>query len=563
MSGERDPLTANTTQSYGTAEQDNSSRNEQTVAGQASGNQHEEHGDAVADHFVASKSLYGILFVMVFETMLVNADSSFILASAGQISSEFNQFEKAGWILLLYTLASGSAQPLYGKLSHIYGRKRLLLFSYIAFPVGSLIAGVSNSIWRVFVGRIIAGIGGGGAQSVATMILNDLLPTHELGIWRGYLNIGATIGRGLGGLVGGWIADSLGWRWTFLFEVPIAMISVFMALFNGVLQHLHESHNKSSNDSSSRFGRIDFIGAFTLVCSIVIFILLLNFGGTMFPWYSWNSAYFLLGGVVFTGIFVYVELKVAKEPIFPLELFRYKNVWLSYIIIACQVGAQSGMMYTVPLYFQITARDSASIGGAHLIPAVIGNTCGSILAGRYIRLNGRYKLWCVLAGSIASITYSVLILRWKGNTNIWESLEIFPGGLGTGIALTSTFVVISHALSPKETPMAIGGLFLSISLGSVGSVASVSSIIQQSLSSILPRVISTPDADEVIKRSMSDVNYVKNLTGTLRETVVSAYVVSLGRTYIFSLILSIGTFAAAVAVRQKKIAIPSRRPNST
>jgi MFS family permease len=84
-------------------------------------------------------------------------------------------------------------------------------------------------------------------------------------------------------------------------------------------------------------------------------------------------------------------------------------------------------MFTVPLYFRITAGTSNTESGAHLVPAVIGNAIGGLLSGVIIKKTGRYKGLILLAVLAGSFSYILLMLRWHGDTNFWESLYIFPG----------------------------------------------------------------------------------------------------------------------------------------
>jgi hypothetical protein len=84
-------------------------------------------------------------------------------------------------------------------------------------------------------------------------------------------------------------------------------------------------------------------------------------------------------------------------------------------------------MYTVPIYFQVTQRVSSTVAGAHLFPAVIGNTVGGIATGLIIKGTGRYKA-LIIFSAISSITsYALMLLRWHGETNWLESLYVFPG----------------------------------------------------------------------------------------------------------------------------------------
>jgi MFS family permease len=85
------------------------------------------------------------------------------------------------------------------------------------------------------------------------------------------------------------------------------------------------------------------------------------------------------------------------------------------------------MMFSVPLYFQITARTSNAEAGAHLFPAVAGNCVGGLLSGVLIKRSGRYKVLCTFATICSSTCYLLLMLRWHGHTNWLESLYIVPG----------------------------------------------------------------------------------------------------------------------------------------
>lgn len=116
-----------------------------------------------------------------------------------------------------YFLSLTCCQPLYGKLTDIFGRKECLLFAYVFFGLGSLGCGLSTDISQLIASRAIAGIGGGGINAVVSILLTDLVPLRDRGLWQGYLNIVFSSGTAVGAPVGGLVADSLGWRWCVLY----------------------------------------------------------------------------------------------------------------------------------------------------------------------------------------------------------------------------------------------------------------------------------------------------------------------------------------------------------
>ena len=88
-----------------------------------------------------------------------------------------------------------------------------------------------------------------------------------------------------------------------------------------------------------------------------------------------------------------------------------------------------------------------------------------------IRRSGRYKLPIVLSGGLSAIAYTLLIVRWRGHTNVWESLYVFPGGLGTGIAYSAVFIALAASVTKEEIAIAGTGLYTS---GGIGSVIGIS-----------------------------------------------------------------------------------------
>jgi MFS family permease len=110
-------------------------------------------------------------------------------------------------------LAMCGSQPLYGKLSNIFGRKALLLTSYTFFAVGNFICGVAPTMNTAVLGRLVGGIGGAGMSSVVSFLVADIVPLRDVATYRSYINIVQTVGRSCGGPIGGYLAETMGWRW--------------------------------------------------------------------------------------------------------------------------------------------------------------------------------------------------------------------------------------------------------------------------------------------------------------------------------------------------------------
>lgn len=156
---------------------------------------------------------WAAISVLLIGVFVANTDSSLILATYGLISSEFGDLRAGSWLVSSFILAQCVAQPLYGKLSDIYGRKQCLQVAYVLFALGTTGTGVGRSMGQIIAARAVQGAGSAGMSSMVSIIITDLVPLHEVATLRSYVNIMATTGRSCGGVIGGALTLALGWRW--------------------------------------------------------------------------------------------------------------------------------------------------------------------------------------------------------------------------------------------------------------------------------------------------------------------------------------------------------------
>ncbi|CAL5869948.1 uncharacterized protein PFLUO_LOCUS4181 [Penicillium psychrofluorescens] len=477
-----------------------------------------------------------IIAVLLLGEFISNADATLVMAATGRISSEFDHLRDASWLSTAYTLGLCAAQPMYGKLSDIYGRKPLLLISYFLFAVGCIICGVGSQMWMIILGRAISGVGGAGTMTISSVIITDIVPKREVASWRAYVNIAMTLGRSIGGPLGGWLSDTIGWRWLFLLQAPFVAFAAFLVV---IKLQISSPSSLSKGSSASTLRQVDFLGLALLGTAILAITVLLDQGGKSFPWRSWVTLFMGAGGIALLVAFTLVEAYVARDPIFDLRILRRPNVSISYLIGFLQITAQLGMMFSVPLYFQVTQQASTTASGGHLVPAVVGNTIGGLLAGIFIRRTGYYKALLVLAGLVASVTYVLLYFTWDGQTGIWESLFIMPGGIGTGVASGSAFIAMTVMLQQEEVAMATAGYMLLISFAMTAGVTVSNTTLGLEFQKQLQSNLHGPGSKKVIRRAMADTAYIAQLGGRLREIVVMCYLSGLKYTYLVSLACSL------------------------
>ncbi|KAL1902808.1 hypothetical protein Sste5346_000719 [Sporothrix stenoceras] len=503
-----------------------------------------------------------VVLVLLIGVVVSNADGSLVLATHPVIASEFNDLESSSWLFGGFILASAATQTIYGKLSDIYGRKNLILISYIIFAIGCGLVGIGQTMFQVILGRVISGAGGAGMTALVSILISDILPIRDVATWRAYINVAATTGRSLGGPVGGWLADVIGWRWSFIGQVPFMLLATVLCQIYLPSNARHYKGGKyvapdNSVSAWDKLKRVDFLGSSLLALTLLAFLVPMEIGGSKVAWSSPIILTLFASSVVLFVLFIRIE-KRAVEPVVPLGIFKVRDANLSIFIQMCQLSAQLGLMFTVPLYFKASAQVSNTEAGAHLFPAVAGNAVGGIISGLYIKKTGRYRNLIRLAALSASLSYTSLLFRWNGHTNWLESLYIIPSGFGAGIVQSAVFISLQAVVQPSHMAPAISILYLSSTCAMILGLACASSIMGVALKPALSSKLLELDLDpaltaEIYKNALSNIEYIATLTGAVKKAVIEAYVDSMWWSHVVSLGFSSLAFIASLVIGEKPL----------
>ena len=228
---------------------------------------------------LSSTQLIIILGSTYLGIILAALDRTMVATLTTSISASYNSLQLLAWLASAYFIANSVLQPLSGKLTDIYGRRAGMMFCNVLFCAGNLICGLGQSEATIILGRVVAGLGGGGLNAIPLFITNDLVPLRRRGVWQGLNNICFGVGSGIGGLFGGWLNDTLGWRSAFLILVPLTMVS---GLLSAIFVKLPTKDTSKSPDD--KWKRVDVIGSLVLMTAIILLLLGLNSGGNTVPW---------------------------------------------------------------------------------------------------------------------------------------------------------------------------------------------------------------------------------------------------------------------------------------
>lgn len=278
----------------------------------------EERGEATIPDVPSNKRLVLVLGTTWIGVFLGALDSTVIAALATPISTSFNSLSLLSWLASAYLIANAACQPISGRLTDIFSRRSGLVISNIIFGAGNLMCGLASSEWTMIAGRVVAGMGGGGLMAISTFVGSDLVPLRKRGIIQGLGNILYGLGAGVGGLFGGWVNDTWGWRMAFLAQIPFIAVSAVLVYF------YVDIPPKESN--KPRLSRVDFPGAFTLVISLILLLLALNSGGNVVPWTHPLVLSTLPLSIVVLGAFTWIETRWAAEPVIPVRLLLNRTV---------------------------------------------------------------------------------------------------------------------------------------------------------------------------------------------------------------------------------------------
>ncbi|KAK5026080.1 hypothetical protein LTS07_007605 [Exophiala sideris] len=465
------------------------------------------------------KQLKYIVPAVSIGVFLAAADQTIIVSSYGRIGSDLDALNLTSWIATSYFLTLTSFQPLYGKLSDIFGRKSCLLFAYAVFGLGCLICGLARNINELIAGRVVQGIGGGGMSTVVSILFSDIVPLKDRGLWQGIINIVYAFGASIGAPLGGLLADSVGWRWSFIGQAPLCLAAFIAAWLT--LPH----PAPEEQDWKKKLRRIDFLGAAVLIAAVFGLIFGMDRGANV-SWMLPISYVPLIASVLFFGLFIYVEARVAAEPFAPGHIIFERTMFAAYLCNLFGSGGYLSAIYYLPLFYQAIDGLTATGAAVRMIPAVLAAVSGSLFSGIRMRKTGRYY-WLNVWGYALLVLGMVFVLLFSGlvlNNTYAITIGIILCAFGSGIGVTTSLIALIANAAPEDQAIATACSYLFRSLGSVIGISLSATVIQQRLRDALSsRLGNGSDAQEIEEGVRRSLDYLKKLEPGVRKLVRQAY----------------------------------------
>ncbi|CAI6340800.1 unnamed protein product [Periconia digitata] len=480
-------------------------------------------------------------------------DTTIIASLAVPISNDFGSFELLSWLATAFMIGQTALAPLSGRLTDIFGRRSGLVLSNIAFGLGTLMCGLATDVWVIILGRAIAGIGGGGLNSISAFITTDLIPLRQRGLWQGVSNLLWGVGAGLGGFYGGWIHDSIGWRWAFLIQVPLIFISM-------VLVMLTVPATPSDPDDKPKLKRIDFLGSFILVTLLVLLLLGLACGGNLLPWSHPFVLASLSCALALLPLFVYVETHFASEPIISIPLLLNRTVAGACLTNLFDTMIEYVLHFYGPIFFQ-TLGFSATRAGTILIPQAVGVAMGSIITGYTMKRTGRYW-WLNILLETTKLASAVMLMLLASRTGpLWPVyICYFVAGYCFAGMLTTCLVGLVSAVDHKDQALVTSASYTFRYMGSALGVSVSSAVFQNVLNRELwRRFAGNTDAKTIIESVRSKMENIQDLPDRWAEAVLDSYMSAVTGVWGAVVVISVLALGTCFLMREHELPSTLRR----
>jgi len=445
------------------------------------------------------------------------------------------------WVVTATLLASTASTPIWGKLADLFSKKLLIQLSIVIFIVGSMLAGLSQSVETLIAWRVLQGLGLGGLQALVQIAMAAMISPRERGRYSGLLGAVMAVATVGGPLLGGLLVDTdwLGWRWCFYVGVPFAAVALVL-----LQRTLHLPVTR-------RDVQIDYLGAALLTAGVSALLIWVTLAGDTFPWRSLETALFVGGGVLAIAAFVVTELRV-REPIVPLRLFRDRTTTLAILASAAVGVAMFGSSVFLGQYLQISRGYSPTAAGLLTIPMVAGMLLSSTVSGILITRTGRWKRFLV-AGSLLVVTGFALLSVIDHETNM-VALVGFLFVLGTGIGMTMQNLVLAvqNTVAATDLGAASSAVAFFRSLGGTVGVSVLGAVLSTRVGDLIRAGLATTPGGAVAASGSGDVG-LANLADAppaIQTLIRISYGDATGRIFLISAVVAVVAVVAIVFIRE-------------
>ena len=368
------------------------------------------------------------------------------------------------WVFSAYMLTSTACVPIWGRLSDLYGRRRMYLTGVAIFVLGSVLAGAAQSMVLLIAARAVQGLGAGCIIPLSMTIVGELYTLAERprtqALFSGVWGVASIAGP----LVGGYITDNLDWRWVFYLNVP------FGGLAAGVLAAAYPVSRRVVSV------HIDWVGAALMFSGISALLIAIGGEAAAGAW-TWLGA-----GVVLLMMFVMLERR-AVDPLLPIDLFKTPVIARSLLVVFLVGVALFGAIAFIPLFVQAVRGGTATEAGQAITPLFLGWVVMSIVGARMTVVLG-YRVVAISGSILMTIGFFglTLVTAESSGTILLASCTLIGAGMGT--QMLALLLAVQHGVDRSRLGIATSLNQFSRSIGAAIGVAAMGAILSRGLAGV-------------------------------------------------------------------------------
>jgi MFS family permease len=435
------------------------------------------------------------------------------------------------WIATAFLLASTIFQPLYGQLADIWGRKYPMILSVFVFAAGSAICGWANSGAVLICGRIVQGLGTGGIDLFAELVLSDLVPLRQRGTYMSIKHGVFAAGTTMGPLLGGVFAEH-GWRWCFWINLPVCGLSIILMFF----------WINVGCGTRKGFCKIDGWGTALLTSAVVLILVSLSLGGASHPWSHATILCPLIFGILGFVAFPFWECsKWCKSPIMPPHIFNNRTSATAFVLTAIHGFLTYGVQFFLPPFFQAVKGSSPVTSGIQVLPTTLVIVVMAAVGGPVLSHFGKYRPIHQLGFVCMTLGLGLCTMMSQTTPVVaWVMFQLIFA-FGSGIVVSSMLPAVQVELHDEANGAAAGSWAFLRGTGSLFGVAIPGAIFNLRFSQLLDN-ISNPDARAQLAKGQAyqraSAYFVNSFGATVKDQIVGAFTDSLKAVWITFVILA-------------------------
>ena len=492
-----------------------------------------------------------VLIAVLLATVMTILDSTIANVAlphmAGSLSASPDQIT---WVLTSYIISAAIIMPITGWLAGRIGTKRLFVVSIVGFTLASMLCGVAQSLEEIIFFRILQGMSGAVMGPLSQLVILELYSTEERSRVMSFWGLGTVMAPIVGPVLGGFLTETLDWRWVFYINVPIGVFSLL-----GIWVFMPRDGPPSAR-------RFDILGFSLLTLCLSAAQLVLDRGQSQ-DWFQSGEIVVetLVAGTA--ALMFLVHILTAKNPIIPTALFRDRNFSTALILTFAMGALMFSILALLPTMLQQLMNFPVIATGLLIAPRGVGTMVSILIMGRLPnRLDLRLQIFlglCLFGVSFYGLSHMSLIVDQADF--VWLGVVL---GLGAGVAFMPVIMLGYATLKPELRGDASGLTALIRFLGNSFGISILQTILTRKTQAVHAQLVEhvtydNPKVQHLAIGARLGSLSTERLTALNAEITRQAAMVAYLDVFVFLFWCTLALLPAVLLLRPSEKAVPDEK----